>query len=198
MLSRFVFGIVVFAFLCLGIIAADPVKAGSVNENPIVVMETTKGNIKIELFEKKAPISVENFLSYVSEGFYDDLIFHRVMRNFMIQGGGFDSKMIKKKPKAPIKNEAANGLKNERGTIAMARTNVIDSATAQFFINVVDNKTLNHKGQTSKGFGYAVFGKVIEGMDVVDNIVRVKFGNYKMYRNVPKDPIIIKSVKLVK
>ncbi|ODS32123.1 MAG: peptidylprolylisomerase [Candidatus Scalindua rubra] len=143
-------------------------------DNPIVLFKTSKGDIMIELFEKDAPITVKNFLSYVSEGFYDNLIFHRVIKKFMIQGDGYDSKMNLKKPKVPIKNEATNGLSNKRGIIAIARTNVIDSATSQFFINVVDNNFLDHKNKTSRGYGYAVFGKVLEGMDVVDDIARVK------------------------
>lgn len=165
--------------------------------NPLVLFETSKGDIMIELFEKDAPITVKNFLSYVSEGFYDNLIFHRVIKKFMIQGGGYDSRMNLKKPKALIKNEATNRLSNKRGTIAIARTNVIDSATSQFFINVVNNNFLDHKSKTSRGYGYAVFGKVVEGMDVVDDIARVKTGTYKGFSDVPKEPIIIMTVKLM-
>jgi len=160
-------------------------------------METSKGNITIELYEKEAPKTVKNFLSYVSEGFYNNLIFHRVIKDFMIQGGGLDSEMRQKDTKTPIKNEARRGLNNDRGTIAMARTNVIDSATAQFFINVVNNDFLNHTDNTSRGFGYAVFGEVINGMDVVDSIARVKTGTYNGFGDVPKEPIIIKTVSII-
>src|SRR5512137_2487604 len=144
--------------------------------NPQVLLETSMGTIKVELFKDKAPISVRNFLSYVKDGFYDGLIFHRVIASFMIQGGGMDAAMQPKKTKFAIKNEAANGLSNKRGTLAMARTNVIDSATSQFFINVVDNAFLDYRGKSPDLFGYAVFGQVIEGMDVVDAIRAVKTG----------------------
>ncbi|MGR3174540.1 MAG: peptidylprolyl isomerase [Candidatus Scalindua sp.] len=160
-------------------------------------METSKGDITIELYEKEAPKTVKNFLSYVSEGFFNDLIFHRVIKNFMIQGGGFDTEMRQKDPKAPIKNEARRGLGNKRGTLAMARTNIIDSATAQFFINLVNNDSLNHKNDTHAGFGYAVFGEVVKGMDVVDSIARVKTGVFNGFRDVPKEPIIIKRVSII-
>ncbi len=160
-------------------------------------METSKGDITIELYEKEAPKTVKNFLSYASEGFFDNLIFHRVIKDFMIQGGGMDSEMREKDTKAPIKNEARKGLGNKRGTIAMARTNVVDSATAQFFINVKDNDFLNHTDNTSRGFGYAVFGEVIKGMDVVDSIARVKTGITNGFRDVPKEPIIIKNVSVI-
>ncbi|MFQ5963231.1 MAG: peptidylprolyl isomerase [Candidatus Scalinduaceae bacterium] len=186
--------IVVFGFFALFNLSI--VKIESAYANPLVLMETSKGDIKIELFENEAPITVKNFLSYVSEGFYDNLIFHRVIKNFMIQGGGFDAKMNQKNPKAPIKNEATNGLKNKKGTIAMARTNVVDSATSQFFINVADNDFLDHQNKTSRGYGYAVFGKVVEGMDVVDSIVNVKTGSFGSFRDVPIEPVIIKSLRL--
>src|SRR5574342_1073703 len=138
--------------------------------NPVVLISTSMGNIRIELDAANAPITTQNFLDYVSAGHYDGLIFHRVIPGFMIQGGGMDVQMNEKKGKAPIKNEAANGLKNKLGSIAMARTNVVDSATAQFFINVKDNDFLNHRGTAPAEFGYAVFGRVIEGMDVVHSI----------------------------
>ncbi len=192
MLIRIIFAVSFLAIFGLGMVTAESAKA-----NPVVLMETSKGNMKIELFEKEAPITVENFLSYVSDGFFDGLIFHRVIKNFMVQGGGFLPGMKEKPPKAPIKNEAKNGKKNDRGTLAMARTNVIDSATAQFFINVVNNDMLNHKNSTARGYGYAVFGKVIEGMDVADKIVNVQTVTQNTFRDVPKEPIIIKSVKLV-
>ena len=142
------------------------------DKNLQVLMETSMGNVKIELFKEKAPITVRNFLSYVNEGFYDGLIFHRVISTFMIQGGGLDQNMIQKKTKFAIKNEAANGLSNKCYTLAMARTNVVDSATSQFFINVVDNAFLDNRGKLPDQFGYAVFGQVIEGMDVVNGITR--------------------------
>jgi cyclophilin family peptidyl-prolyl cis-trans isomerase len=160
-------------------------------------METSKGDITIELFENEAPRTVKNFLSYASEGFYNNLIFHRVIKDFMIQGGGMDSEMRQKDPKPPIKNEARRGLGNNRGTLAMARTNIIDSATAQFFINVKDNDFLNHTDNTARGFGYAVFGEVIKGMDVVDSIARVETGIFNGFPNVPKEPILIKNVSII-
>lgn len=165
-------------------------------KNPTVLMETSMGNIKIELFKDKAPISVRNFLSYVADGYYDGLIFHRVIKNFMVQGGGLDENMQPKKTKFAIKNEAANGLSNKRGTLAMARTAVVDSATSQFFINVVDNAFLDYKGKTPDLFGYAVFGQVIEGMDVVDAIKDVKAGSKGGHSDVPLEPVFIKSVKV--
>jgi len=161
------------------------------NAHPVVIMETSNGTIHLELNPKKAPISVENFLSYVKEGFYDGLIFHRVMKGFMIQGGGFTADLVQKPTHDPIKNEAGNGLKNTRGTIAMARTGIVDSATSQFFINVVDNAFLNHKDETARGFGYCVFGKVTEGMDVVDKIRSVKTTTKGPHQNVPAEPVTI-------
>jgi cyclophilin family peptidyl-prolyl cis-trans isomerase len=159
----------------------------------VVVMETNMGTIKIELFEDKAPITVKNFLSYVKDKHYDGLIFHRVIDGFMIQGGGFDSKMEQKKTKDPIKNESDNKLSNLRGTIAMARTNDPDSATSQFYINVKDNKALDRaEGQA----GYCVFGRVTEGMDVVDKIKVVKTGTKMGFKDVPTEDVVIKSVKL--
>lgn len=165
--------------------------------NPRVLMETSMGNITIELFKDKAPISVRNFLSYVKDGFYDGLIFHRVIANFMIQGGGMDENMVQKKTKFAIKNEATNGLSNKRGTLAMARTAVVDSATAQFFINVVDNAFLDHRGKTPDLFGYAVFGEVTDGMEVVDAIRQVKTGRQAGHADVPVEPVFIKSVKVI-
>jgi cyclophilin family peptidyl-prolyl cis-trans isomerase len=155
----------------------------------MVVFETSLGNIEIELFEKEAPVSSANFLSYVDDGFFDNLIFHRVIPDFMIQGGGFEPGMKQKKTKAPIKNEATNGLKNDRGTLAMARTNDINSATAQFFINLVDNKFLNHAGASN--YGYAVFGKVTSGMDVVDKIAEVETTNRAGHQDVPASDVVI-------
>jgi len=163
--------------------------------NPMVIMSTSEGNIKIELYMDKAPITVENFLGYAKEGFYDGTIFHRVIPGFMIQGGGFTPDMHQKPTKAPIKNEADNGLTNDKGTIAMARTSAVDSATSQFFINHSDNNSLNHG---SRDFGYAVFGKVIDGMDVVDKIAGVKNGSKGMHQNVPEEVVMIESVRVLK
>src|SRR5262249_29253382 len=151
--------------LAAGALGIGSTAAGE--KNPVVIMETSMGKIKIELNQDKAPISVKNFLSYVDDKFYDGLIFHRVISDFMIQGGGFEPGMNEKKTKSPIKNESSNGLSNKRGTIAMARTNVPNSATSQFYINVKDNEALD-KANSRDGVGYCVFGKVIEGMDVVD------------------------------
>lgn len=165
-------------------------------KNPVILMTTNKGNIRIECDAEKAPITTKNFVDYVSEGHYDGLIFHRVIPGFMIQGGGMDAQMKEKRSKAPIKNEAANGLKNNIGTIAMARTNVVDSATSQFFINVKNNEFLNHRSSTPAEYGYAVFGQVIEGMDVVQSIEKVKTGNRGQHQDVPVEPVVINSVKL--
>ena len=162
--------------------------------NPVVVMETSHGPIEIELFADKAPNTTANFLKYVNDKFYDGTIFHRVINGFMIQGGGFNEKMEEKKAGAPIKNEANNGLGNDVGTIAMARTNDPHSATAQFFINVENNSSLNHTSETVSGWGYAVFGKVTEGMHVVNRIKMVKTGNLGGHQNVPMDPVVIKKV----
>ncbi len=162
-------------------------------KNKAIVFETNMGNFEVELYQDKAPITVDNFLSYVNEGFYDGLIFHRIISDFMIQGGGFDQELIQKETKGPIKNEAGNGLKNEKYTIAMARTMVVDSATSQFFINVADNAFLDHTDETSRGYGYAVFGKVISGTSVVDKIKSVKTATKNGFDDVPVDPVIIKK-----
>jgi cyclophilin family peptidyl-prolyl cis-trans isomerase len=166
--------------------------------NPKVLLKTSKGDITIELYPAKAPITVKNILGYVEDKFYDGLIFHRVMPGFMIQCGGMTADMHQKTGKAPIKNEAANGLKNDRGTVAMARTNVVDSATSQFFINLKDNTFLNHKDQTPKDFGYCVFGKVVAGMEVVDAIAQVPTGDKPGHQNVPLEPVTILSATVVK
>ena len=159
------------------------------DKNPVVLMTTSMGNIRIELDAEKAPVSTKNFLDYVSDGHYDGLIFHRVIPGFMVQGGGMDAQLKEKKGKAPIKNEAANGLKNKLGTIAMARTNVVDSATAQFFVNLVDNNFLDHTGPAN--YGYAVFGKVTAGMDVIDKIAKVATTNRAGHQNVPAADVVI-------
>lgn len=160
---------------------------------PVVVMETNMGTIEIELDDEKAPVSVRNFLNYVDKKFYDGTIFHRVINNFMIQGGGMDEKLREKRTEAPIMNEAKNGLSNDTGTVAMARTNDPNSATAQFFINVVDNTSLNYP--SPDGHGYAVFGKVVSGMHVVNRIKLVKTGTVNGYADVPMDTVLIKSVR---
>ncbi len=162
--------------------------------NPVVVIKTNKGDIEAELFEDKAPISVKNFLSYMKKGSYKDVIFHRVIDGFMIQGGGFDKDMNQKKTDAPIKNEATNGLKNEAGTLAMARTGVVDSATSQFFINVSNNDFLNHRDTSAMGYGYAVFGKVIKGMPVVNMIKSVKTTNKGGHQDVPAEAVVILDI----
>jgi len=163
---------------------------------PHVLLKTNMGDIVLELNPEKAPKTVENFLAYVKSGHYNDTIFHRVIDGFMIQGGGFDKDMKQKPTKSPIKNEANNGLKNERYTLAMARTGDPHSATAQFFINVNDNDFLTYPGQD--GWGYCVFGKVVQGADVVDQIKRVSTGNHDMIPNVPTKPVIIKSASITK
>lgn len=165
--------------------------------NPVVQLTTNKGIIKLELDKEHAPNSVINFLQYVDEGFYTDILFHRVIPNFMVQGGGFDLGMSQKETHAPIENEADNGLKNDRGTIAYARTGDPHSATAQFFINLVDNDFLNFTSPAGNGWGYAVFGKVIEGMDIVDAIAAEPTGSVMGMRDVPRDQVIIESAEVV-
>lgn len=163
----------------------------------LVILHTNMGDIKLELDKAKAPVTVENFVQYVKDGHYDGTIFHRVIGNFMIQGGGFDKDMKQKPTHAPIKNEANNGLKNSIGTIAMARTQDPHSASAQFFINVADNSFLNFSSETRQGWGYAVFGKVVDGMDVVNAIKNVKTTNHGFHENVPVNPVIIEKAELV-
>ena len=170
-------------------------KGDKVSGNPHVTIETSMGNIEVELFQDKAPISTKNFLDYVDKGFYSGTIFHRVINNFMIQGGGFTKEMQQKPTGAQIKNEAGNGVKNDKYTLAMARTNVVDSATAQFFINVKDNDFLNQRDTSPAGFGYAVFGKVVQGQDVVDKIKAVATGNKSGMSDVPTTPVEIISAK---
>jgi peptidyl-prolyl cis-trans isomerase B (cyclophilin B) len=176
----------------------------SEEKNPVVVIETSMGNIEVELDKEKAPLTVKNFLEYVNDKFYDGTVFHRVMDGFMIQGGGMGIDLKEKATKDPVKNEADNGLKNATGTIAMARTNDPNSASAQFFINVVDNDMLNHRNKTVQGWGYAVFGKVVGGMDVVNKIKAVKTkddmgeiqGQKVPMSDVPIEPVVIKSVRV--
>ena len=157
----------------------------------MVTLKTNHGDITIELDADKAPITVENFLQYLDDGHFDDTVFHRVIPGFMIQGGGFSADMNQKPVRSEIENEAANGLVNARGTLAMARTNVVDSATAQFFINLADNDFLNHTAPTPQGFGYTVFGQVTSGMDVVDQIASVATGNRGGHQDVPIEPVVI-------
>ncbi|RDV24302.1 peptidylprolyl isomerase [Alteromonas aestuariivivens] len=159
----------------------------------MVTFKTNLGDITLTLFTDKAPKTVENFLSYVKDGFYDNTIFHRVIDGFMIQGGGFTEDMEQKSTKAPIENEANNGLSNTKGTIAMARTNDPHSATAQFFINVRDNDFLNFSSESMNGWGYCVFGEVTEGLDVVEKIKAVKTGSHGFHQDVPAEPVVIKE-----
>ncbi len=163
----------------------------------MVVLKTNFGDIKIKLFTEQAPNTVENFLSYVNEGFYDNTIFHRVISNFMIQGGGFESGLSQKPTKSEIKNEADNGLSNKAGTLAMARTNEPHSATCQFFINVKDNDFLDFSAPNSQGYGYCVFAEVVEGMDIVNKIRDVKTGNSGGHQDVPVDDVVIESASVV-
>ncbi len=183
-------------FLCIYGGAVSAFAAGSPAKAPVVLMKTSMGDVKIQLDPQKAPITVKNFLEYVKSGFYAGTIFHRVIPGFMVQGGGFTVDMLEKHTREPIKNEAGNGLENDRGTIAMARTPNPDSAAAQFFINVVNNNNLNRP--MPDGFGYAVFGKVIAGMDVVDKIAGVKTIMRMGFQDVPETPVVIKSVTLLK
>ena len=157
----------------------------------MITLKTDKGDIKIELFEAEAPVTCANFKRYVKEGFYKNTIFHRVIPNFMIQGGGFDTSFTQKPAHEPIKNEAANQISNKRGTIAMARTSVVDSATCQFFINRVDNDFLDFRAPTPQHYGYCVFGKVVSGMDVVDRIAGVATGRRGMHADVPQEDVVI-------
>ena len=166
------------------------------NPNPVAVIQTSMGDITVELFKDKAPKTVENFLGYVKDGYYSGTVFHRVIAGFMIQGGGLTAGLERKKTKAPIPNEAVHGLKNDRGTLAMARTAQIDSATSQFFINTENNNSLNHTGDAPNQFGYAVFGKVTAGMKVVDAIEGVATATKGVYQNVPVKPVLIKAVIL--
>ncbi len=164
---------------------------------PVVELDTNMGAIVIELNEEKAPKTVENFLNYVKSGQYDGTIFHRIIDGFMIQGGGMDAEMNEKPTNAPIENEADNGLKNDKGTIAMARTQDPHSATSQFFINVKDNDFLNHTGKNMQGCGYTVFGKVTSGMDVIEKMKGVPTGRFGMHADVPKEPVVINSATIV-
>ena len=168
------------------------------SSNPKVLLKTSKGDITLELYPAKAPITVKNFLTYVNDKFYDGTIFHRVIPGFMVQGGGMTAEMSEKAARPTIKNEAGNGLKNDRGTIAMARLPEPDTAGSQFFINLVNNDRLNHKDNSVEGFGYCVFGKVLAGLDVVDAIAQVPRGNKRGHGDVPLEPVTILSATVVK
>ena len=184
--------------LVFGIVGSAAAQGGPKPEGaPRVAFETSKGRIVVELYPDKAPKTVENFLQYVKSGHYNGVIFHRVIDGFMIQTGGFTSDMSQKPTKPPIANEADNGLRNDRGTLAMARTADPNSASAQFFINTVNNDSLNHRGKTPQGWGYAVFGKVVEGMDVVDQIAKVRTGNKSGHQNVPLEPVVIQKATVL-
>jgi peptidyl-prolyl cis-trans isomerase B (cyclophilin B) len=177
--------------LMVGLILGAGLSARAERSHPLVKLETSMGDITLELYPDKAPATVANFLEYVKAGFFNGTIFHRVINGFMIQGGGLDAQMNKKPTRAPIKNEADNGLTNDAYTVAMARTNIPDSATAQFFINVANNTFLNHTAKTPQGWGYAVFGKVIKGQEVVDKIKAVPTTTRSSYENVPQEPVTI-------
>jgi cyclophilin family peptidyl-prolyl cis-trans isomerase len=175
-------------------VAALLVAASALAQNPLVEMKTSRGVITIELYPEKAPKTVANFLQYVKDGFYEGTIFHRVIDGFMIQGGGFDRDMRQKPTKAPIENEAGNGLRNDVGTLAMARTSNPNSATAQFFINLKNNDFLNFREPSPQGYGYAVFGRVVQGMDAVRSIAKVPTGTLGQFENVPREPIVIQAI----
>ncbi len=165
--------------------------------NPRVLLSTSLGDITVELEQQKAPVTSENFLAYTASGYFDGTVFHRVIPGFMIQGGGFTDDMRQKPANSPISNEADNGLKNDRGTIAMARTSDPHSATSQFFINLADNDFLNHRAKNAQGWGYAVFGRVVEGFEVVDAIAQVPTGTSGPHSDVPKEPVVIDRIGLV-
>jgi len=186
-------------YVLLGLLLQTPAPAAPLQPapgNPVVVIETSAGTITAELFKDRAPVSVENFLQYVRDGHYAGTIWHRVVPGFMIQGGGYTAEMAEKGTRPPIQNEATNGLSNRRGTLAMARLQSARSATAQFYINLANNPVLDHRGFSPGDFGYAVFGRVLEGMDVVDRIGMVKTGEKDGMENVPLVPVVIKSVTL--
>lgn len=200
-------GVIVLGALVLGIAGCGATESGVQNvsteppagqaANPKVLLDTSKGTITLELFNQNAPGSVENFLSYVKAGFYDGTVFHRVIPGFMVQGGGMKGDMTEKPTRAPIRNEANNGLKNLRGTLAMARMGDPHSASSQFFINVSDNASLDHHAESDQGWGYAVFGKVTSGMEVVEAIVSVPRGDYGPHQDVPTEPVLIKRASVI-
>ena len=182
------------AFISVLLIAFPVCSEAEPPSGPVVVLSTSMGDIRIGLYEKEAPETVRNFLGYVNDGFYNGTIFHRVIAGFMIQAGGFTQDMQQKETRPAVSNEADNGLRNEKGTVAMARTNAIHSATSQFFINVADNALLDHQGQSN--FGYCVFGRVIEGLEVVEKIKGVQTGRLGMYDDVPLKPVVIQSASV--
>lgn len=181
-------------FVVGGLAAMSAAAPAAAQSNPVVVIETSLGAITAELDRRNAPVSVANFLAYAESGFYSGTVFHRVIKGFMIQGGGFTADLQRKETRAPIRNEATNGLSNERGTLALARTNVVDSATAQFFINTVDNPGLDNRGTDPGNYGYAVFGRVVDGLDVVDRIENVATGSRGPMQDVPETTVEILSV----
>jgi len=188
--------VTIVLFLMLGLLMPGYAEGdGNKGVEMKVVIDTSMGKITAELYPDKAPATVSNLLAYVDGKFYDETIFHRVIEGFMIQGGGFTKSMDQKPTKAPVKNEADNGLSNTRGTLAMARTSVPDSATSQFFINHRDNRNLDFTAKTAQGWGYCVFGKVVEGMDVVDAIAKVPTGFSGPHQNVPSEPVVIRSIR---
>ena len=189
--------VVSFLILFQTVAGTQPAPAQPAPNNPVAVISTSMGDITVELYRDRAPVSVENFLRYASEGFYAGTIFHRVVPGFMIQGGGLTPELAEKPTHPPIRNEATNGLNNVRGTLSMARTQALRSATAQFFINVADNRIkLDHHGYTPEDFGYAVFGRVLSGMDVCDRIAAVKTRPVGPHENVPVEPVVIKAVRV--
>ncbi len=196
-------GVVAALFFSIGFVNADAAPgvasvqtpAPKEQKNVQIIIDTSLGAFAAELYPDKAPVTVSNLLTYIDAKFYDQTIFHRVIDGFMIQGGGFTRDMVQKKTNPPIKNEADNGLLNERGTLAMARTMIVDSASSQFFVNLVDNTYLNFKNKSDQGWGYCVFGRVIEGMDVVDKIAKVKTDFSGRFQNVPVEPVVIKSIR---
>jgi peptidyl-prolyl cis-trans isomerase B (cyclophilin B) len=187
-----------FAGLCLATAQASTTHHASKGKHSMVILHTNKGDITLELDNAKAPVTVKNFLEYVNSGFYNGTIFHRVIDNFMIQGGGFEPGMKQKQTRAPIKNEADNGLTNDVYTIAMARTSDPQSATAQFFINVKDNSFLNFTAPTMQGYGYCVFGKVVKGQDIVDAIRKVQTGTRSGFQDVPLEDVVITKAEVLK
>ncbi len=188
--------IVALALLTLAPLLAAGALAAQESPNPQMVLDTTEGVIVIELFADRAPLTVENIIEYVEDGFYEDTIFHRVINGFMVQGGGFGQDLVKKEVREGVRNEADNGLPNERGTVAMARTSEPHSATAQFYINLVSNESLNHRDKTAAGWGYTVFGRVVEGMNVVDRIARTRTQTRGTMRDVPVLPIVIERASI--
>lgn len=195
--KRFFGNLILMVSLGLILIPIAGLATPAERSRPLVKLETSMGEIVLELNAEKAPATVANFLQYVKDGFYNGTVFHRVINGFMIQGGGFDANLSQKPTRAPVKNEADNGLTNDTYTIAMARTQIPDSASSQFFINVADNKMLNHRDKTPQGWGYAVFGKVVKGQEVVDKIKAVATGNRGMHQNVPGEPVTIIKATVV-